>query len=437
MVYFVYLNLHESCIMKIAFISYEYPPDTATGGIATYIYQVARMMQKRGHHVEVFTSSPRREGVELEDGVVVHRLLYTSNTDRRQFAAVAGQVFAQRHATIGFDVVEGPENDAHARGAIALVPDMPLVVKLHTPYFMVQEFNYVPPSREMKLRRLLGALRRGQFPKPFGQLPPYNPESDLERLHTLDADEITTPSQGLGDRLIQTWGLPAEKVVHLPNPYIPSASLLQIPAQTHTNTVSFLGRLEIRKGVLNLFQAIPLVLRHHPGVKFRFVGEICSSPSNPEVTMQQYVHRKLWRYRQNLEFTGIVPLPEIPAQLAQTDICVFPSRWENFPNVCLEAMAAARGIVGSNAGGMVEMLDSGKAGHLVAPNSPEQIAAAIVDLLNQPEQRIALGETARSRVISQYNLERIGSLQEASYERAIARRRALGSRTSVLALAHP
>jgi len=422
--------------MKIAFISYEYPPDTATGGIATYVYQVARMMQRRGHHVEVFTGSPQREGTTIEDGVVVHRILYITNTDRRDFAAYAGRLFAQRHATIGFDVLEGPENDAHARGAIALVPDMPLVVKLHTPFFMVQALSYVPPSWGMKLRRVVGALRRGQLPKPFAVVQPYNPESDLERWHTLDADEITTPSQSLGDRLIQDWGLPSEKVVHLPNPYIPSPELLQIPAQTSTNTVSFVGRLEVRKGVLTLIQAIPLILRRHPQVKFRFVGEICPAPPNPEMTMQQYITRKLWRYRRSLTFTGAVPLQQIPTHLAQADICVFPSRWENFPNVCLEAMAAARGIVGSNAGGMIELLDHGRSGHLVSPQNPEQIAAAVIDLLDDPERRILLGERARARVLNQYNLEQIGSLQEASYERAIARRQALGSRTSELALAH-
>lgn len=415
--------------MKIAFISYEYPPDTATGGIATYVYQVARMMQRRGHHVEVFTSSPHREGVEIEDGVVVHRILYTTNTDRRNFAELAGRIFAKRHATINFDVVEGPENDAHARGAIALVPDMPLVVKLHTPYFMVQELNYVPPSRDMKLRRTIGALRRGQLPKPFPVMEPYNAQLDLERLHTLAADEITTPSQVLGDRLIDAWGLPPAKVVHLPNPYIPSPELLSISPHTQTQTVSFVGRLEVRKGVLILAKAIPLILKRYPQVKFRFVGEVCPSPTNPHVTMQQYLTRLLWRYRRSLEFTGSVPLQEIPAHLAQTDICVFPSRWENFPNVCLEAMAAARGIVGSNAGGMTEMLDYGKAGHLVAPQNPEQIATAVINLLDDPERRIALGKLARERVLSEYNLERIGSLQEASYKRAIARRRAAGSRT--------
>jgi glycosyltransferase involved in cell wall biosynthesis len=77
---------------------------------------------------------------------------------------------------------------------------------------------------------------------------------------------------------------------------------------------------------------------------------------------------------------------------------------------------------------MTEMLDNGKAGHLVSPQKPEQIAAAVIALVDDPKRRMEMGELARERVLNEYNLERIGSLQEASDERAIARRRVIGSR---------
>jgi hypothetical protein len=67
--------------MKIAFISYEYPPDSAHGGIATYMHQAARMMSGRGHHVEVFAGSRHRSGTFCEDGVLVHRLIEECHMD--------------------------------------------------------------------------------------------------------------------------------------------------------------------------------------------------------------------------------------------------------------------------------------------------------------------------------------------------------------------
>jgi glycosyltransferase involved in cell wall biosynthesis len=410
--------------MKIAFISYEYPPDTAFGGIATYVFQAATMLHRRGHHVEVFAGSPDRSGTVNEDGILVHRIQQTTTTARQDFSDQIAHCFSDRHATVQFDVVEGPENGAHARGAVAQVPDIPLVVKLHTPSFMVYEMNYIEPSHYLKLRRFLGAIRRGQRPQPFERWQ-YDVNSDFERLHTLQADEVTTPSSELGKHLTKMWGLDPTRVFHVPYPYIPSLELLNIPIYSQTQTITFMGRLEARKGVLDLARAIPIIRRAFPHARFRFVGQPCPT-ADPAMNMQQMIQRVIGRHQSAVEFTGAVPLSRIPDYLVQTDICVFPSLWENFPNVCLEAMAAARGIVGSQAGGMLDMLDHGRAGRLVAPRSPEQIAAAVLELLENPALRMQLGEIARDRIITEYNLNRIGYLQEESYQRAIACKRQTG-----------
>lgn len=401
--------------MNIAFISFEYPPDTAYGGIATYVRQAVCMLRARGHQVEVFTASPNRDVVGEEDGVLVHRI---AETDRREFPARIGPVFARRHAAVRFDVLEGPEYFADARAAVELVPDIPLVVKLHTPSFLLWHISY-GQNRWTVLRHAAGALRRGT--RPAG-----HPWSGLERGHALDADEIATPCQALGCLAAEKWSLPADRVAHVPYPYTPSAALLNVPVTTHTNLVTFLGRLEIRKGVLDFARAIPLILRRHPEARFRFVGR--SVPYKNAVEMRDHLERLLRSYRSSVEFTGPVGLDGIPAMLAETDICVFPSLWENFPNVCLEAMSAARGIVGSRAGGMAEMLDAGRFGNLVSPHRPSEVAWAVTALLDAPERRMEVGAAARTRVLDHYNADRIGALQEESYARAIARRQALGPR---------
>ena len=406
--------------IKIAFISYEYPPDTAFGGIATYVKQAVNMLSQRGHYIEVFTASLDKVSSQEDDRVIVHRIKVDN---RQEFRQKIGTVFAQRYKQIKFDVLEAPEIGAEAAEAIKLVPEIPLVVKLHTPSYVLKELAYMPPSFQMKLRRYLGALRRGTLPQPFPSYT-YNSDTDLERTFTLKADEIVAPSQAIGHKLAKDWGIdPAEIfLVSFPNVYIPSPELLAIPTTTKTNMVTFVGRLEIRKGILDLAKAIPLVLEQFPDVKFRFVGSSLPSP-NPKLDMRQYLEKKLIRYLTSLEFIGNLPPEKIPSVLSETDICVFPSIWENFPNVCLEAMCAGRGIVGSSAGGMAELLDQGTVGKLVPPKSPQSIAKAVIELLENPEERMRLGKLARERVLSEYNLERIGALQEASYLRAMKRRK--------------
>ena len=415
--------------MHIAFISYEYPPDTALGGIATYVKQAAVMLASRGHDVEVFTASPARAGTENEDGVLVHRLqsLGAGGDGTQEFPARVAPLFAQRHQAKPFDVLEGPEYRAEARDAVRLVPDIPLVVKLHTPSYLLRAMNtalYGPARRTLSAAKSL--LRRE---RPFYD---YRPEEDLERRHCLEADEVAAPSRAAGEKVAADWSLPPEKMAYYPLLYVPGAALLRVPLETQTQRVTYYGRLEMRKGVVDLADAVPLIWKECPQARFRFVGRSLPSPKMG-MDMKTFLMQKLGSDAKRAEFGEPVPPQDIPALLAQTDVCVFPSLWESFGYACLESMAAGRGVVATDPSGMAEMLREGNAefGRLVPPQSPQQIARAVVDLLQNPPERMRLGAAARQRVLDHYSRERVGALQEASYQRAIERRNALGPRFQV------
>jgi glycosyltransferase involved in cell wall biosynthesis len=405
--------------MKIALVSFEYPPDTAFGGIATYNYQIANMLKQREHYVEVFAGSLHRSTTETDsNSVIVHRVQVKKKVD---FIRAVAQVFNERHRIVSFDVLEGPEYGADAVATVQAVPDIPLVVKLHTPRVIVEDYEGKEGALA-QLRTKIGALRRG-----------INPFRDIERTHTLEADEIAAPSMAIGEEVIKRWGVDSKRVHQFPLPYSPPAELLSIPVETTTNMVTFIGRLEVKKGVLDFAQAIPLILENYPDAKFRFVGRHGDSP-DPNRDMRNYIEDSLGSCLQNVEFTGQVAPDQIPAVLANTDVCVFPSQWESFGLVCLEAMAAGRGVVGSSAGGMAEIINSHEVGRLVPPKSPQSIARAVVELLNDPVLRYRLGAAARKRVLCEYNIDRVGDLQEESYQRAINRRQALGLRSPRLLL---
>lgn len=387
--------------MKIAFVSYEYPPDTADGGIGTYTEQAVRMMRARGHRVEVFAGSREREGVSVQDGVPVYRVQPPTRPD---FAATVAPVFALRHASQRFDLIEGPDFNADARFASALAPDAALVVRLHTPRYLTAALN---------------ALK--QDAADTRPLPGYDYQADYEYRHAVEADLLTAPSEAMRDLICRDWRIDAAEIAVIPNPYDPSDALRTVPLDTETGIITFIGRLEQRKGVLSLAEAIPDVLRCRPDARFRFVGRPLPSPE-PGVDMRVYLEGRLASMMGSVEFTGPVPLAWIPEVLRATDICVFPSLWENFPCVCLEAMAAGRGIVGSRRGGMAEMLQGGT-GVLVDPVRPGEIGGAIVQLLNDREARLRSGGRARERVLSTYGGAVLAPQQEALYGRALERRR--------------
>jgi glycosyltransferase involved in cell wall biosynthesis len=414
--------------MRIAYISYEYPPDSSGGGIATYIAQAAQMMTRRGHEVEVFASSPLREGRFEAKGILEH---WMRECNRQDFGVVAGHVFAARHAEKPFDVLEGPEYNADARKAVELAPEIPLVVKMHTPSLMGETLND-PSGCTPYIKNLLRSFRvfTGDIVKrrpirPFYfTLPHLYHVGSLDRVeavHARVASIVASPSQDLCDYAKSVWKIPEEAIRLAPHPYTPNKDYLALQPRVVGFTVGFVGRLEKRKGVETLAAAIPSVLRAVPEAKFRFIGAPLNHPASG-ISYDKWIQHKISHHANRLEFPGKYPLERMAEVYDTLDICVFPSLWENFPNVCLEAMSAGRAVIASDAGGMSEMLDYGRVGRLIASGDSVSLAREIIFLLKTPAERIRLGEMARKRVLETYNEAVIGVIMERIYREAINRK---------------
>jgi glycosyltransferase involved in cell wall biosynthesis len=402
--------------MRIAFVSYEYAGGANGGGIGTYVRNASAMLATRGHRVEVFTSGSTLESREIAKGIG----LYTVPGDRARFAENICPVFACRQQSELFDVVEGAEYGADASEVSRAFPDLPLVVKLHGPSFTIQASNDSYVGLRARGRYYLGALRRGRWPdNPWH----YDPRQDRERTHALAADAIVANSGATAERVGQVWGLPRERVSVVPLAFVAPRPLLRIDPQSGSKRVLFVGRLEVRKGVLELANAVPLVARHSSDVRFRFVGRDLPHPAD-RAPISHHILRTVGAHADAVEIVGGVPYDVLAKEFENADICVFPSDWEASGYVCLEAMAAARGVIGSSAGGMAEIIEHGRTGLLVPPRNPRAIADAILTLLRDPERRIAMGRAAREYVTTAYSPDAIGPLQEASYMRAIERAKA-------------
>lgn len=410
--------------LRIALVSYEFPPDTALGGIGTYAQQAATLLAGRGHSVEVFAASHRRSG-HFDNGTMAINLV--EEMKRTQFAEAIAPVFSKRHSICNFDIVESPEYFADGRQILRSHPKTPHIVKLHTPNQLIRRsgsfFNRHDWLRHnlSQARIMAGALRQGKRPQSYEAYRPSSPPpSELElqeRDYVTQCHFIASPSQAMADWAVREWGIDPAKTMVVPNPYAPSNDLINIRPASNRKTVGFFGRLEYRKGVCDLIDAIPEILEAEPDASFRFVGAPLSHPGTRE-SFDKYILRRLNKVAARITLAGAKSLPEMPAEYDQVDVCVFPSVWENFPYVCLEAMSAAKAIVASNSGGMAEMLDS-DGGLLVPPRNPKAIAAAVIRLLQADDLRIRMGFDARRRVLDQYSAENIAPQIEKSYTMAI------------------
>lgn len=400
--------------MKIAFISYEFPPETAYGGVATYVFQATKMLAERGNQVEVFCPSLTKDDYTTsENGLVVHRI----KSNRENFVQAIVHKFTERHNEVNFDLVESPEYGADGLEVFKKFPQLTSVIKTHTPTYLLEIINPgYEPDTVSKIKMVLGAVRR--FNLKLLDKKPYIKEQDEEYHIAQQAHFITTPSKSLGEIVAKDWHINKKKIILQPYPYVPTQELLDIEIKRPTTkNVTFVGRLEIRKGLVILKDAIPHILKQDPDIIFNFVGKPMYSP-NPRYNMEEYLKHHLKGYQKNLKFHGLMNLSSMAEVLKTSAVCVFPSIWENFPNVCLESMSAGRAIVGTYSGGMAEQLADG-AGMLIPPSDANAITDAVLKLIKDPDLCVQLGKTARKKVLEVYNSKVIGDMMESQYQSMI------------------
>ena len=115
--------------------------------------------------------------------------------------------------------------------------------------------------------------------------------------------------------------------MHIPNVFNSPEDLLTLPLATKTGQITYLGRIEARKGVIELAKAMRLVLTRAPATRFRLVGRSLPHPATSE-DLAVYMRRVLGPFADAVEFIGGLPHSEVARALGDTDICVFPSVWE-------------------------------------------------------------------------------------------------------------
>ena len=156
--------------------------------------------------------------------------------------------------------------------------------------------------------------------------------------------------------------------------------------------ILYLGRLVWVKGVENLIQAFRMVTREIPNTKLVIVGLGELERRVKEAAREPDIEGRL-SYR--FEF---LPVEEKIRYYAACDLAVFPSLYEPFGIVALEAMSVGKPVVASDVGGFSEMIEDGVTGVKVRPGDAEELASAIERLVEDAELRRALGE-AGMRVV--------------------------------------
>nr|MBA2601067.1 glycosyltransferase [Actinomycetota bacterium] len=155
---------------------------------------------------------------------------------------------------------------------------------------------------------------------------------------------------------------------------------------------AYVGALDRSKGVDVLLEAWSRVTAQIAGARL-FIGG--------DGPMREDLRARCERLGLNgtAEFVGYLSSSEVRTLLDRCSCLVVPSRSEGLGRVALEAMARARPVVASKVGGLPELVDEGRNGRLVAPEDPEQLASAIVQLFQDPDEVLEMGREGRRRAL--------------------------------------
>jgi glycosyltransferase involved in cell wall biosynthesis len=409
---------------------YEYPPKIV-GGLGTYAAEITRKFVLMDHDVTVFTMNddagtlPTRE---IWRGIEIHRPLHIDVSDSLP------DVIAEDIKKWGRGLhLFGKLLVYNYLTAAKLINE--LIKKEGIKYDVVVAHDWLSVIGGITVKKESGLplafhVHSTEKGRTLGN--GSSVVSNIELRGATIADMIITVSYAMKDELVQL-GFPRDKIYVSyngvdPQKYNPeSVSAEQVRKiresyglKSDDLMILFLGRLVGVKGVDKLIMAMPHILSKFPKARLVIVGV---------GDLQEYLTNlvRAMRLEEYVKFRfDFIPEEERILHYAACDVAVFPSLYEPFGIVALEAMSMERPVVVGATGvsGMREIVvccGEEQCGYHIDPNNPSDIAWGITSALESPEKRKWLGKNGRKRVLNEFTWSKIAEKTVNLYEQILKR----------------
>ena len=378
--------------MRIGIVSQSYYP--RYGGVTEHVHHTAVELRKRGHEVLIITSHFRRGESANGNGVarIGHNLLIPFNGAFVDLA-VGLRLGHQMRGLLrrwDFDVLH-----THA----PLVPTLPLMAVKTASCAQVGTFHTTSgPSHLLELMK--------------GYLGPVIEKLDA-RIAVSDTARAFAASYFPGPYHVIPNGVDVERF----HPGLRPFDAWREPGRVN---LLFVGRLDPRKGVQLLLDAMPEVIEGSGGrARLLVVGDSYLRPRF-EASVPPSI-------REHVRFLGHVPAADLPRWYATGDIFVSPASGnESFGIVLLEAMACGRAVVASDIPGYRSVVVPDVNGLMFPPGDRARLAQTLVALIGDAERRQALATRGRARAL-EFAWPRVTDRIEAVYREVVARKGAVHS----------
>jgi len=388
--------------MKILMLTWEYPP-RIVGGIARVVHDLSKRLIKDGHEVTVVTYRDNADVPEYENdkGVNVYRVdnyMIHPNNFIDWIMQLNFNMLSKATEIInkegGFDVIHAHDwLVTYAAKSLKNAYDIPIVATIH-------------------------ATEAGRNSGIHDETQRYI--NDTEWLLTYEATEVIVNSNYMKNEIQRLFGLPFDKINVIPNG-INLSNFTGIErdydfrrqyAMDNEKIILYVGRLVYEKGVQHLIAAMPKILSNYNDAKLIIAGrggmmdELRAEASNLGLNDKIY-------------FTGYLNSKQVQKMYKCADVAVFPSTYEPFGIVALEAMLAGVPTVVSDVGGLDEIITHGVDGMKSYAGNANSIADSVTALLYDHQLATNVSKKAKQKVKDQFNWEKIAQDTHFTYEKAI------------------
>ncbi len=401
--------------LRICLLSRDFPPSDK-GGVGRQTHMLAKALFESGQTVHVITKGDR-ERLTFRDGAYVHEIP-TRLEYYEQYKHLPGMYYLLNHSHNVYEKVKDlilndgiqiiDSSNYQFEGLVtSLSGILPVVIRLVTAMRQIAPLN----GDDSDDKRLQGEMERVFIERANHLLP-----NTHATLRTLQGIYGVHPRED--QYSIATYGIepvPDEKT----RPY-------DLQRSEKNLKVLFLGRLEKRKGIIDLFHAIPSVVKHAPNTRFVIAGADNSHNDGflerTGMDYRSYFERTFPEYKSMVDFVGEVPDGEPQEQLYQScDLFVAPSLYESFGLIYIEAMNYSKPVIGCNTGGVPEVVEHGVTGLLVDPQSPKALAEAIATVLCSPVLLRDMGMAGRQRLLTHFTAAHMANNFTRIYRNIITR----------------
>jgi len=392
---------------SVMMLSWEFPPKTV-GGLARHVYDLSRALAAQGEEIHVITCHvPGAKSYELLDGVHVYRV-YPAQTDTHDFLdwverLNSAMIDCAQNLMKGhrFDLIHAHDwLVAYAGIVLKNVHKIPLISTIH-------------------------ATEYGRNHGIHNEI--QNHIHRIEWQLTYQSWKVICCSKYMAREMAQVFQLPADKIRIIANgvevknvlPRVVEPGFRNRYAAPWEKVVYFIGRLVPEKGVQVLIQAVPQILKQCPDTKFVISGKGPYQEHLQQLAENLGVSSRVY-------FTGFSDDDTRNMLFASSDLAVFPSLYEPFGIVALEAMATRVPVIVSDTGGLAEVIEHETDGLKVYPDNVQSLAENIVRLLTDRNLSHMVSLAAWDKVNSIYNWAFIAGETSGVYREVVNEAESMG-----------